>query len=194
MKLSKLLFAAALAVGLVTAVAPAQASLSIPGVCPAAGTATDCNLLIIFNANGSIVTEFGPQANYDGIEDALIGVVNLTNHAISSFNISNPGVAIFGFDGDGICTFLAAGTCSTNTKDTTGYGGPNAFFTGINGAKDAGVVNFIAPIAAGGGQDYFSLEESISLTAPPIINAPEPATIALLGIALAGLGFARRRS
>src|SRR4051812_39272836 len=81
-------------------------ALSVTGVCPdvtgAGGTATDCNLLIIFNADGSITTEVGSQTTYDGVEDALIGVVNNTGHTISSFNISaSGGIPIFGFDGDG---------------------------------------------------------------------------------------------
>ena len=62
---------------------PAQATLAQTGVCPSdlghvpeggggAGSATDCNGLITFGANNSISTSFGPQTNYDSIEDALI--------------------------------------------------------------------------------------------------------------------------
>mgnify|MGYP001788886755 FL=1 len=51
-----------------------------------------CNLVVSFNTNGSINT-FAPAGatnNYDGSDDALIGVVNNSGHSISSFFISNP--------------------------------------------------------------------------------------------------------
>ena len=51
---------------------PAQATLAQTGVCPSdlghdpaggeVGSATDCNGLITFGANGSISTSFGPQS------------------------------------------------------------------------------------------------------------------------------------
>jgi len=98
---------------------PASAALDYgtSGVCPATqvgatqhspaggggyGSATDCNLTITFASDGSIATAAGPQTSCESIEDALIGVVNNTNHVITWFNLSNPGVDIFGFDADGI--------------------------------------------------------------------------------------------
>src|SRR5215471_19201495 len=73
------------------------------GVCPiTTGTHTDptyggCNLVVQFNADGSITTFAPPLAttNYDGSDDALIGVVNNSGHSISSFQIT--GTNIFGF-------------------------------------------------------------------------------------------------
>jgi hypothetical protein len=154
------------------------------------GNATDCNLFITFNANGSIVTTNGPQAMYDGIEDALIGVVNNSGSTLSGFNISGSG--IFGFDGDGINTYTGV----TNTAgDTTGYGGASAWFTNIFG--NSGTVNFQNGIATGG-TNYFSLEGAINLNTPPIITSsvPEPGEwlMMLSGLGLIGFIATRRKN
>ena len=83
---------------------PASAALVYgpSGVCPTTighppfgggntGTATDCNLFITFNADGSITTTAGPENTFDGVEDALIGVINNTSHTISSFALDGLG-------------------------------------------------------------------------------------------------------
>lgn len=190
---------AALGIGLVSGGSPARA-LSVTGVCPSnvgrgpvdgggIGNASDCNLLITFNPNGSIATEAGPQTTYESIEDALIGVVNHSGHAITSFSISGSG--IFGFDGDGINGYLGI---TNNAQDTSGYGGPFGFFTGIDPSGNSGVVNFIGGIPDGG-IAFFSLEEPINIAAPPVIGSvPEPAALGIFGMALAGLAVARQWS
>jgi hypothetical protein len=154
-------------------------------------------LLITFNLDGSITTSLNPvyggsdPGPYDGVEDTYFGVINNTTSTISSFHLSST-QDIGGFDGDGIDTYGITG----NATDTTGYGGPNAFYT--NNLGDSLTVNFITPIAANGGTDIFSLEEAVSLTAPPIVTpgTPEASTWVMMLAGFAGIGFVayRRRN
>ena len=117
---------------------------------------------------------------------------------MSSIPLSST-LPIFSFDGDGINTYGANGGIN-NAQDPTGYGGPNAFFTNINGAflngnatgighYTTGIVNFITPIPVGG-QDYFSLRgghcrhQGGGIT---VGGVPEPSTWAMMLIGFAGL-------
>jgi hypothetical protein len=152
--------------------------------------------LITFNADGSIVTSLNPvyttdPGPYDGADDTYFGVINDSNSAISSFHLASATQQIAGFDGDGIDTYGVAG----NATDTTGYGGPNAFYTSISPDFMSVTVNFITPIAAGGGTDIFSLEEPISLTAPPVVTpgTPEASTWVMMLAGFAGMGYVAYR-
>ncbi len=131
-------------------------------------------------------TDPGP---YDGSDDTYFGVINNSSKAISGFNLSIPASDIGGFDGDGIdeANYL---NIPHNAQDTSGYGGPNAFFTNISADLSSLTVNFITPIAVGG-TDVFSLEGEVPIVDPLLI--PEPSTWAMMLVGFAGLGFAGTR-
>ena len=130
---------------------PANAS-----VCPAVGSDTDCGVIITVTDTGSSIY-FTGQGPYDGIEDTLVGVINNSKIPINTLGIS-AALTVFGFDGDGLRGYGIAG----NTFDSTGYGGPNAYFTKISSSLLSGTVNFITPITPLVGTGYFSLENPIA--------------------------------
>jgi hypothetical protein len=159
------------------------ATLSAPGVaaaastCPAIGQDTDCGVIITItdaDKNGRPTITFTGQPPYDGEDDTLVGVVNRSKLPIRAFGIK-AGQPVFAFDGDGITGYGAAG----NARDTTGYGGPDAYFTNINTAQTAGTVNFITPIAPHGGTGYFALEQALNNATPcaAVINHAVTKTI-----------------
>jgi len=157
------------------------ASTAQAGPCPVVGGATDCNFVITITDGGISTSVNGAIPPYDGVEDQLVGVINNSSHSVGSLSLTGSG--LFNFDGDGLCTFI---TCTW--AHPTGYEGPNTSFSFSN--FDNGMVIFTGGLAAGA-TAYFSLEEPASINT--IVTAPEPGTLALLGLAAAAFGFSRRR-
>lgn len=182
-KISKLLS------GLCMSAALCTPMLSHAGVCPIAGTATDCNTLFTIGSGNSVATTFGPQSNYDGVEDNLVGVVNNSGGSIASMTLT--GNNIFGFDNDGIATYTGI------YSGSTGYEGPNTSFNIVD--ANNGSVIFTGGLA-NGATAYFSLEEQASASAnggAGVVgvtpSVPEPSELALLTLGVGLMGFVAAR-
>ena len=155
---------------------PAGAS-PIPGQnpptysCPVVGAATGCGSLIIIGSDGS--ASFTPENGgaFDSSEDVVVGIINDSDALVTSVALS--GGDVFGFDGDGICTYAAGGSAGTagfaddsycvGSQLTGGespagydYQGPYNTFS-VTDDND-GTVNF-SPALTPGQETFFSLEE-----------------------------------
>ena len=156
------------------------------------GTATGCGVLItVTSVDGSgdatafNVAILGNGNPYDGTEDTLVGIQNSSGGVLNDIFLSNPGSDLFGFDGDGPCTYNLSDCFAWST---TGYEGPDNTFAVIDG--DHGTVNFTVGLAIGTGT-WFALEgtpQSIAGT------TPEPTSLLLLGSGLLSVALRRRKA
>ena len=169
--------------------------------CPAIGLDTNgCELLVTVTAVTTLgaataftVAVSNPdQGPYEGAEDTLIGIVNNATTPLKSIFFSGlvAGDGIFDLDGDGACALIG---CVNGAGDTSGYGGPGVFYTGIGGTLNSrGTVNFAGAGIANNGTAWFSLEGVIS--AQVLAGAaPEPGTFGLLGVTILALAVKLRR-
>lgn len=173
------------------------ASAYAASVCPAVGNDTlGCELLITVTAVSSsgaatafTVTGSTPdQGPYDGADDTLVGILNSSGATLSSIGLSGGSTDIFGFDGDGACTYISC----PGATDPYGYAPAGVTFSGINGSGTSGTVNF-GPALASGGSTWFSLEEALTPSSI-MASGPEPSSLLLMGVAVpACWAFYRRR-
>lgn len=161
-----------------TGIASAQTPQPLPkppfNQCPPVGLSSGCAILLVIDTNGSLRVASDPTIPpYDGVEDTLIGVLNLSNQDVKGIPLkgSDP---IFGFDGDGMCVKDANGQYLFNpappgcpAAGATGYEGPNTTFSNLSGDGTSGTVNF--PTALKQGQStFFSLEGAVRTQCTPL--------------------------
>jgi len=149
--------------------------------CPAIGLDTSCRILILIDQNGSlrVLTDTNVSDTYDGSDDTLIGVLNLSSKPVSAIPLHGADT-IFAFDGDGICdSSINPNPPGCPFTDPNGYGGPGVTFSSISDDQTSGVVNFNPAIPPNGGTAYFGLELAIqtqcaAITAPTRLTQDDP--------------------
>lgn len=146
--------------------------------CPRVGADSSCAVLIVISDNGTQILTDQSQPPYEYNEGVLIGVLNdTTSRTITSVPLSGAS-DVFSFDADGVCdpknsnspfapgppgVGSRSGPCPGNAKDTSGYGGPDSYFTGIDATLTSGTVNFIRALTPGQ-STFVSLEGTITST------------------------------
>lgn len=105
--------------------------------CPQIGFDASCGILIVISNNGEQVLQDtnnsaagytnpnpGSEVPYDADDDTLVGIVNESSKPVYAVQLSgeSSGTPLFGFDGDGICTYGTGGSNAQGSA-STGSGG-----------------------------------------------------------------------
>lgn len=151
------MLAAALPLALIGA-APSQAAAAPPGPygqCPAVNYPSSCEISLVVNTEVSVsVLHDGSVGPYDGADDTLVGIVNQSPTAVEAVTVSADGSDLSGFDGDGLCSYLA---CSYGPS---GYEGPGTSLVTSPSQPNSAEVDFIGSLQPGA-TAFFSLENNL---------------------------------
>ena len=119
--------------------------------CPQIGYDASCGILIVISNSGEQVLQDpnnalpeyadlnaspGSQLPYDTGDDTLVGIVNESSKPVYGLQLSgeSSGTDLFGFDGDGICTYATGGSDAQGDSSP----GSGAAFVGGTGLPPAG--------------------------------------------------------
>ena len=115
---------------------PGDLSTTAPfNECPQIGCDASCGIVIVISNNGEQVLQDpnnavsgvtnpspGSQVPYDQGDDTLVGIVNESSKPVYGLQLSgeSTGTDLFGFDGDGICTYATGGSNTNGGADGGG--------------------------------------------------------------------------